>query len=180
MSNTKKRVLLGVTGSIAAYKSAEIIRRLLEEKCSVAVVMTKEAEEFVTPLTLGSLAGEKVYRDWFVERESLWQMPHIKLAREADCLLIAPATAHFIGKLASGLADDLLSCTILVAQSPIYIAPAMNTNMFENKIVQENCQKLKKAGMHFINPVKGQLACGMTGDGHLAEVEEIVRIVCKK
>ncbi len=173
MSKTKK-ILLAVTGSIAAYKSADIIRRLQEKGCTVSVIMTREAERFITPLTLSSLAGEAVYRDMF-ETHDAWQMQHITLARQADVLLIAPATANIISKLSCGIADDLLTCTALVTKSPILIVPAMNDEMYHNEIIQENCRKLKKLGVKFVDPIKGKLACGVTGEGHLADVEDIVQ-----
>ena len=132
----KKRVILGVTGSIAAYKSAEIIRGLIEKGLRVSVIMTKEAEHFITPLTLASLSGEKVYRRMFDKKDDPQDMPHITLAREADIFLIAPATANIIGKLANGIADNLLTCIALATQAPIFIAPAMNTQMYQNRIVQ--------------------------------------------
>jgi len=175
----QKKVLLGVTGSIAAYKSAEIIRRLMEKGLSVTVIMTKEAEHFITPLTLQALSGEKVYRRMFERGQPPEKMPHIDLAREAEVFLIAPATANIIGKLAGGIADDLLTCIALATKAPILVAPAMNTQMYENSIVQENCRKLKKHGATFIEPVRGKLACGITGKGHLADEDSIIRAVLK-
>ena len=174
-----KRIILGVTGSIAAYKAAEIIRRLIEKGLKVSVVMTQEAEHFITPLTLASLSGEPVFRGMFNQNESPAAMPHIDLAREADLLLIAPATANIIGKMAHGIADNLLTCIALATKAPIIIAPAMNTQMFHNKIVQENCETLKKNGVHFIDPVKGKLACGTTGAGHIADEDTIVKIALR-
>lgn len=174
-----KKVVLGVTGSIAAYKAGDIIRRLMDSGCDVTVIMTKEAEEFITPLTLSSLCGKQVYSSMFDRSQSAWAMPHIQLAKETDVLLIAPATANVIAKLAHGLADDLLTCTAITTRAPIIIAPAMNTEMLENKIVQENCKKLKNCGFRFIEPTLGKLACGVTGLGHLAEVDEIVKAVEK-
>ena len=168
---------MGVTGSIAAYKSADILRRLKEKGLKVSVVMTKEAEHFITPLTLSSLSGEKVYTSMFSDGENSWQMPHIHLAEEAAALLIAPATANVIAKLAHGMADDLLTCLALSIRAPILIAPAMNTQMYKNIFVQENCQKLKKQGVTFIDPVKGELACGTVGEGHIADEEKIVKAV---
>ena len=172
-----KRVILGVTASIAAYKAADLIRRLQDKGFRISVIMTREAEKFITALTLGSLSGEKVYRDLFDENDFSGMMSHISLAREADVFLIAPATANVIGKIAHGLADDLLTCAVMATTAPILIAPAMNEGMFKNHIVQDNIAKLKKMGMHFIDPVKGKLACGISGEGHLAETEEIVKAV---
>ncbi|MDO8579920.1 MAG: flavoprotein [Candidatus Omnitrophota bacterium] len=177
--NKHKRIILGVTGSIAAYKAADILRRLQEKGYNVSVVMSESAEHFITPLTLSSLAGEEVYRSSLRDAASAWQMPHIRLAESADCVLIAPATANIIGKIACGIADDLLTCILLGTQAPILIAPAMNTHMYKNKIVQDNCAKLKKYGIKFIEPVKGNLACGITDDGHIADVEDIVQAVTR-
>ncbi len=172
-----KRIILGVTGSIAAYKSGDLIRRFQDQKCDVSVVMTKEAERFITPLTLASLSGRDVSTDMF-EKDG-WKMSHLELAK-ADALVIAPATANIIAKLASGMADDLLTTLVISMKSPVFIAPAMNEDMYNNTIVQDNCAKLKKHGIKFIEPIKGKLACGITGVGHLAEVEDIVKAVLKK
>lgn len=177
MSVKHKKVILGVTGSIAAYKSVEILRYFQENNVDVSVVMTKEAEYFITPLTLSSLAGKKIHQWGFNEGDDAWQMNHIKLAEEADALLVAPATANIIGKFAAGLADDLLTCIFLSIKSKIYIAPAMNENMYKNKIVVENCQRLRKFGIQFIEPIKGKLACGLTGEGHIAEPKDIADTV---
>ncbi len=170
-----KKILLGVTGSIAAYKAAELIRRLKEESYLVSVVMTREAGRFITPLTLRSLCGQKVFQDMFDEES--WRMNHISLAKEIDLFLIAPATANVIGKIACGLAEDLLTTIALATKAKIIIAPAMNDEMFKNKIVQENIKKLKNLGIIFVPPIKGNLACGTYGEGHLAEIEDIVKTV---
>ncbi len=170
----KKRVVLGVTGSIAAYKSADIIRQLQEQQLEVSVVMTEEARHFITPLTLATLSKDRVYLDMFDEKRSFLKIPHIDLAKQADVLLIAPATANMIAKIACGLADDLLSCLALTTKAPILIAPAMNEVMYENGVVQENCRKLKDRGHHFIEPEAGALACGTVGKGRLAKVSDIV------
>ena len=176
MPNPKiKQVVLGVCGSIAAYKAGDIIRRLQEQHCEVTVIMTKEAQQFITPLTLSTLSGKNAYSDMF-DRDS-WGMAHIALAKSADIILIAPATANIIGKLANGLCDDLLSTFVISSNAPVFIAPAMNDEMYAKAIVQENCAKLKKHGFKFIEPVKGKLACGTVGVGHLAEVEQIVKTV---
>ncbi len=172
----EKRIILGVTGSIAAYKAAELIRRLREKGLRVSVVMTKGAEHFITPLTLASLSGEKVYRALF-EEESSGRMPHIDLAKEASLVLIAPATANILAKMAHGIADDLLTCVCLATEAPILVAPAMHDEMVKNKIVQENCRKLKATGVKFVDPIKGKLACGTVGEGHIAEIEDIVEEV---
>ncbi len=174
MSKTK-RVVLGVCGSIAAYKAGDIIRRLQDAHCDVTVVMTKQAERFITPLTLATLSGRDVYADMF--EGQAWSMAHIELAKTAEVFLIAPATASMIGKLANGLADDLLTTLAVTTKAPLLIAPAMNDEMFANVFVQENCKKLRQHGVKFVEPVKGKLACGVTGMGHLAEVEDIVKAV---
>jgi phosphopantothenoylcysteine decarboxylase/phosphopantothenate--cysteine ligase len=175
----QKRVILGVTGSIAAYKSAEIIRRLIEKGLQVSVIMTREAEYFIAPLTLAALSGKRVYRGMFDKKDDPEKAPHITLAQEADVLLIAPATANIIGKLANGIADNLLTCVALATKAPTLIAPAMNTQMYQNKIVQDNCRKLKKYGAQFIDPIRGKLACGTTGKGHIADEETIIKAVLK-
>ncbi|MCK5580393.1 MAG: hypothetical protein KAJ18_03880 [Candidatus Omnitrophica bacterium] len=173
----KKQVVLGVTGSIAAYKAADIIRRLQDKDFSVSVIMTKASQEFITPLTLESLSGSRVYHEMFHGKNEAWEGGHIDLAQQADVLLIAPATANMIGKIACGLADDLLSCTAMTTRAPVLIAPAMNEAMYTNTAVQSNCQKLKEFGMTIIEPVEGKLACGVVGKGKLAEVDDIVQAV---
>lgn len=175
----KKEIILGVTGSIAAYKSCDLIRRLQEAGFNVSVIMTREAEEFITPLTLETLSGNRVFRGMFQEAKESWEIDHISLAEKADLFLIAPATANIIGKLASGIADDFLGCTAISTKAPVVICPAMNEAMYRNKIVQENIRKLKSLGYKFIEPIKGRLACGKTGEGCLASVERIVDEVKK-
>jgi phosphopantothenoylcysteine decarboxylase / phosphopantothenate---cysteine ligase len=174
-----KTVVLGVTGSIAAYKAADIIRRLQDKQFHVSVIMTHEAKKFITPLTLGSLAQGKVYSDMFDDSGAAWSKSHIKLADEAEILLIAPATANIIGKIAHGIADDLLTCTVMATKAKVLIAPAMNVVMYQNAIVQENIRKLQKHGVQLIPPIKGKLACGTIGEGHLAEVDDIVNAVIR-
>jgi phosphopantothenoylcysteine decarboxylase / phosphopantothenate---cysteine ligase len=166
------KVVLGVTGSIAAYKAADITARLKENGVDVFCVMTKEAAEFITPVTLKAISGNKVYSKMFGSEEE-W-ISHIALAKTANLLLIAPATANIIGKLANGIADDLLTCIALATRAPILIAPAMNTLMYESKPVQENIAKLKKFGIKLIGPEVGHLACGTVGLGHIASVEDTV------
>ena len=176
MPRSSKKIVLGVTGSIAAYKSADLIRRLQEQGADVTVAMTQEAIQFIAPLTLATLSGKNVYTDIF--SGASWEMAHIELAK-IDTLLIAPATANIIGKIANGLADDFLTTLAITTKAKIFIAPAMNEDMYKNSIVQENCAKLKKHGFKFIEPVKGKLACGIVGVGHLADVEDIVKAVLK-
>lgn len=174
----KKHILLGVTGSVAAYKACEIVRELQRQNMDVAVVMTEEAKQFVTPLTFASLTQNRVYQDMFFKDFDDWDIEHISLAEKADLLLIAPATANIIGKMSVGMADDLLSCVAMATKAPVVIAPAMNEGMYTNKIVQENIKKLESHGIHFVSPVKGRLACGSVGQGHLADVDVIVKKVC--
>ena len=168
-----KEIVLGVTGSIGAYKAADLVRRLREEGCGVTCVLTKEAAQFITPLTLQALSERKVYTDLFSLEESA--VIHTTLADRADLVLIAPATANVIGKLATGLADDLLTCVALATRAPILIAPAMNVHMYEHPVVQENLGRLKRLGHQFIGPEHGQLACGYDAIGHIADVEHIVQ-----
>lgn len=169
----KHEIVLGVTGSIGAYKAADLVRRLREEGCGVTCVLTKEAIQFITPLTLQALSERKVYADLFSLEESA--VVHTTLADQADLVLIAPATANIIGKLANGLADDLLTCIALATRAPILIAPAMNVHMYEHPAVQENLGRLKRLGHQFIGPECGQLACGYDAIGHIADVEHIVQ-----
>ncbi len=168
-----------MTGSIAAYRAGDIIRRLQDKGFQVSVIMTKEAEKFITPLTLACLSGKEVFRDMFHGEQERSSMGHIELARTADCLLIAPATANTIAKLAHGFADDILTCVALATRAPLCIAPAMNDLMYQNPAVQENCAKLKKNGIKFVDPTKGKLACGVYGEGHLADVENIIESVVR-
>lgn len=173
-------ILLGVTGSIAAYKAAEITSRLTKLGHNVDVLLTESGSKFITPLTLQTLSKNKVYMDMF-EEITPSEVKHISLAKKADLVLIAPATANIIGKIAHGIADDFLSTVVMAAAglAPIYIAPAMNTNMYENPIVQENIQSLTSRGYHFIEPKASLLACGDLGKGALADVDEIVDVVTK-
>lgn len=172
----KKQVLLGVTGSIAAYKACDLVRRLQDKGCDVTVILTENARKFVTELTFEALSGRPVYRDMFT-RDVEWNMAHISLAKQADILLIAPASANMLGKMANGMADDLLSCTAITTKAPVMAAPAMNTDMFTNKIVSENIQKLRAHGVLFVEPKEGKLACGDVGKGAMADVDEIVKAV---
>ena len=172
--STKKKIVLGVTASIAAFKAADLVSCFVKKGYEVSVIMTKEAEHFITPLTLQMLSGQKVYRDMFDVPEA-WDVEHVSLATSADLVLIAPATACVIGKLAAGICDDLLTCTVVATQAPVLIAPAMNDNMYGHAIVQANIGALKKIGYKFIGPVKGRLACGREGLGRMSDVDEIVR-----
>lgn len=174
MSLANKNILLGVSGSIAAYKSAELVRELTKAGASVRVVMTATATEFVGPITFQALSGHSVYINEFEECESNNGMDHISLARWADVLLIAPATANTIAKLAHGNADDLLTSICLVTQAPIAIAPAMNQAMWSNIATQENCDVIKKRGVLMFGPAAGQQACGDVGEGRMFEPHQLL------
>ena len=175
---TGKLIVIGVTGGIAAYKSAEVVRSLKKLNASVYVIMTENASEFITPLTLQTLSQNPVITNMFKEPFS-WEIEHISLAQKADMILVAPATANIIGKIANGIADDMLSTTIMATKAPVLFASAMNTNMYENPILQENIQKLEKFGYYFIEPSEGDLACGKQGKGRLADIEDIIEEACK-
>ncbi len=174
----KKNIILGVSASIAIYKACEILRRLREDNFSLTVVMTKEAQELIKPIVFQSLSGNKVYCGLFEEPET-WEIEHISLAQKADLVLIAPATANIIAKIASGLCDDLLTCVVCATKAPVVLCPAMNENMYQNKIVQDNIKRLKSLGYKFVEPRQGRLACGKVGLGCLAEVETVVKEVKK-
>lgn len=172
-SLTNKRILLGVTGGIAAYKSAELIRRLQDAGAEVRVVMTRAATEFITPLTLQALSGNPVHQDLF-DTEAEAAMGHIQLARWADLILVAPATADFIARLAGGRGDDLLTTLCLASTAPIAVAPSMNQAMWTNQGTQENSDKLLRKGVRFFGPGEGDQACGDVGPGRLLEPQELV------
>lgn len=175
-----KNIVLGVTGSIAAYKSADIVSSLMKLDCSVTVIITKAATQFITPLTLQTLSKNKVYVDVFQE-DCPNEVKHITLAQNADLLLIAPATANIIGKLANGIADDMLTSLYLaVSNIPMLLAPAMNTRMYEHQVVKNNLQKLKDVGFQIIDPKESRLACGDFGRGALADVSTIIDVVLQK
>lgn len=169
-----KEVLLGVTGSIAAYKAAELASLLVKREINVNVIMTQSATKFIAPLTFQSLTKNKVYSDMF-EEVPYSDIRHISLAQRADCVVIAPATANIIGKIAAGIADDMLSTVIMaVRDKPVIICPAMNTAMYENRITQENIKKLQQYGYQFVEPKQARLACGDLGKGALADVDAIM------
>ena len=172
-----KSVVLCVTGGIAAYKAADIISRLRKNGANVFVIMTKSATEFITPLTLEVLSGNRVVTDMF-SRDFTWEVEHISLAKRADVFVIAPATANVIGKAAYGIADDMVTTTLMANKAPMVIAPAMNTGMYENTVVQENITTLQNRGVRFVQPASGRLACGDSGKGKLAEPETIVNEIC--
>ncbi len=167
------RLVLGVSGGIACYKAVELVRLLVKEGFLVQVIMTTGAMEFVTPLTFQTLSGNPVASDTFdLTQES--EIGHIHLADSADLFVIAPATANVIGKIAAGIADDLLTTVLMATQAPVLIAPAMNIHMYENPILQENIRKLRRLGYHLLEPAEGYLACGYEGKGRLPEPEKIL------
>lgn len=172
-----KCVVIGVTGGIAVYKALDVISALRKKDIEVHVIMTESATKFVNPLTFQSISQNMVVTDMFAEPKA-WEIQHISLAQKADLMLIAPATANIIGKVANGIADDMLSTTIMAAsKAKVIFAPAMNTNMYQNKIVQNNIEKLKNFDYDFIEPASGRLACGDVGIGKLADVNTIVEKV---
>lgn len=173
-----KTVVIGVSGGIAVYKTLDVISRLKKLGVNVNVIMTKSATEFVAPLSFQSLSQNYVVCDIF-EDPKTWDVEHISLAKRADVFLIAPATANVIGKIANGIADDMLTTTVMATKAKVLIAPAMNTNMYENKIVQKNINILKELGYGFVDPESGRLACGDIGKGKLASPETIVDEVVK-
>ena len=165
---------IGMCGGIAAYKIADLVSKLKKHDFDVIVMMTEAAARFITPLTLQTLSGREVLTDlWTESRE--WKVQHVGVAEQLDLLVIAPATANFIAKMAHGLADDLLSAVVLANTAPVLVVPSMNTNMFENPAVQDNIQSLHQRGYHFMDPDSGLLACGVTGKGRLPEVDDILQ-----
>lgn len=179
MAKNPKTVVLGITGSIAAYKTPELIRLLKKAGLRVIPVLTESGQKFVTSVTLKSVSGEAVITDLFDKKFLQKPIRHMALAEEADLILIAPATANIIAKIASGIADDFLSTLVTSADCPVLIAPAMNEKMYLNQVTQENIKKLKKLGYHFIGPACGALACGTSGPGRMEENEKILAQVLK-
>ena len=178
---TGKSVVLGVTGGIAAYKACEVVSRLRKMGAEVYVIMTKSATEFVQPLTFETLSNHPVVTDTFA-RPATWEVEHIALAKRADVFAIAPATANILAKMAHGIADDMLSTTVLATKAPVLVAPAMNTGMWTAEITRENCDALRKRGVHFVGPDAGFLACGDTGAGRMSEpaaiADAIAALLC--
>ncbi len=168
-----KRIVLGITGSIAAYKAADLTSKLVKYGADVHVIMTREATEFITPLTLQTLSRNPVVSDMWREGRD-WQPGHIELADNADLFLVAPATAHTIAAMAHGLAPDTLTCVYLATRAPVMIAPAMNGKMYEHIATQENLKTLRLRGHAIVDPAEGMLACGYEGVGKLAPIEEII------
>lgn len=180
MSSEMKKpcVVLGVTGGIAVYKACELLRLLQKRGIDVFVVMTRNACRFVAPLTFETLSGHPVAVDTF-DRPQTWEVEHIALAKRADLFLIAPATANIMGKMACGIADDMLSTTVMATRAPVLVAPAMNTGMWENAAVQQNVKTLRARGVEIVAPVSGHLACGDSGAGKLEDVEVIAERACE-
>lgn len=174
-----KTVVLGVTGSIAAYKIANLASMLVKLHADVNVIMTKNATNFISPITFETLTSNKCLVDTF-DRNFQFNVEHVALAKRADIFMVAPASANVIGKIANGIADDMLTTTIMACKAPKYIAPAMNTNMFENEIVQDNLKKLQKYGYELITPATGYLACGDTGSGKLPSEETLLSYIMKE
>lgn len=173
-----KCVVLGVTGSIAAYKIACLASALVKQHADVHVIMTENATNFINPITFETLTSNKCLVDTF-DRNFQFNVEHVALAKRADIFMVAPASANVIGKMANGIADDMLTTTILAAKCPKYVSPAMNTNMFENPIVQDNIKKLEHYGFHIIDPASGYLACGDTGAGKMPEPETLFSYIMK-
>ena len=174
----KPCVVLGVTGGIAVYKACELLRLLQKRGIDVFVVMTQNACRFVAPLTFETLSGHPVAVDTF-DRPQTWEVEHIALAKRADLFLLAPATANIMGKMACGIADDMLSTTVMATRAPVLVAPAMNTGMWENAAVQQNVKTLRARGVEIVAPVSGQLACGDNGAGKLEDVAVIAERACE-
>ncbi len=177
-TSTKKTVVIGVSGGIACYKAIEVVNQLKKDGYNVEVIMTKAAQQFVTLLTFQTMSHNAVVTEMF-DPVVKWDTKHIDLAKAADVFVIVPATANIIGKIANGIADDMLSTTVMAVKSPVLIFPAMNTTMYENSIMQENIQKLKKHGYHVFGTASGELACGDIGTGKLLDWQEIVTEIRK-
>ena len=176
MNLTGREIVLGVTGGIAAYKSADLVSRLRHLGAKVHVIMTRNATEFVAPLTFQTLSANQVTVDTF-EAPEYWNVEHVALAKRAEVFVIAPATANILAKMAHGIADDMLSTTVLATKAPVLVAPAMNTGMWTAEATQENVRTLQKRGVHLVGPGNGLLACGDSGDGRMSEPAEIVEAI---
>jgi phosphopantothenoylcysteine synthetase/decarboxylase len=174
----RKKILLLISGSIAAYKIGDLVSLLREQGARVTCVMTESAKHFVTPLVLRALSGERVYQDFFTP-DAPYDVLHTSLADDADLIVGAPASADFIARLAAGMADDLASCIVLAARKPIVLVPAMNDNMYSHPLTQQNIQKLKAIGYHFVAPVHGHLVCGKEAMGHISDPQIIAQALQK-
>lgn len=173
-----KTILVCVSGSIAAYRSCDLVRQLRSAGAKVICLMTKAAQQFVSSLTFQALSGNPVHSDPFAKDED-WSVLHTKLADEADLILISPATADVIARLAAGFADDLVTSVVLASRAKVLIAPAMNDHMYAHPVTQENIEKLKSFGYHFVSPIEGDLVCGRVGLGHIAESDMIFKTASK-
>ena len=171
-----KKIILGISGGIAAYKCGELVRQLIQAGAEVRCVTTKNALEFVTVVTLQTLSRNKVYTEVF-EPVGVWNPEHVSHSDWADAMIVCPATANIIGKFASGIADDALSTTFMAFDKPVFLAPAMNDKMYQHPVLQKNVQYLKSIGVHFIEPTCGELACGAVGKGRMEEPDEIVAVL---
>ena len=174
----RKHLLLVITGSIAAYKIGDLIERLREEGARVTCVMTESAKQFVTPLVLRAISGERVYHEFFAV-DTPYSVLHTSLAEESDLVLVAPASADFMARLAAGMAGDLASCIILATRKPVILVPAMNDNMYTHPITQQNREKLLRVGYKFVDPVEGHLVCGKEAIGHISEPDAVVSAVSR-
>ncbi len=173
-----KTVLHILSGSIAAYKAGDLVQAMRNEGARVICVMTESAKHFVTPLVLRALSGEKVYHDFF-SADTPYDVLHTSLAEEADAILVSPASADFIARLAAGMADDLASCIVLAARRPIVIVPAMNDYMYTHPLTQRNLGTLREAGYHVVDPVEGHLVCGKEAIGHISEDSTILNVISR-
>ena len=179
MDLTGREIVLGVTGGIAAYKSAELVSRLRHLGAKVHVIMTENATKFVSPLTFQTLSANQVVTDTFQAPE-YWNVEHVALAKRAEIFVIAPATANIMAKMACGIADDMLSTTVLATKAPVLLAPAMNTGMWTAAATQANLKTLQERGVQFVGPDSGILACGDEGAGRMSEPETIVNAICER
>lgn len=177
MNIKNKNIILGVCGSIAAYKSVYLLRLLIKNQANVSCILTESAKRFVSPLTFAALSNLKTYTDFFSDQ--LWEETHLKLSKNCELIIVAPATANFIAKISNGFADDLLTATVLASNCKKVIVPAMHKNMWENKITQRNVSYLKEVGICFIGPEKGKLASGEEGVGRMSEPETILNAIKK-
>ncbi|HTL47256.1 MAG TPA: flavoprotein [Verrucomicrobiae bacterium] len=173
-----KNLLLILSGSIAAYKSGDVIKELREAGAKVTCVLTKGAQEFVTPLTLRAVSGQPVYGEFFAA-DTPYDVIHTSLAEESDAVLIAPASANFIARLAAGMADDLASCIVLATRKPVIVVPAMNDQMYYHTLTQKNLATLREVGYEIVDPIQGDLVCGRTAMGHISDTKAILEVVAR-
>ncbi len=173
-------IVVGVTGSIACYKACDLVSALRKEpRVNAHVVMTKEAARFVAPLTFQTLSGNKCHSDLFDAPEE-WDLVHTSLSAKADLVVVCPATLNVIGKMACGIADDLLTCILFATEAPVLVVPAMNPRMWKHKVTQENVARLKRLGVEFVGPVHGEMACREIGMGHIAEMPQVLAAVRRR